>query len=131
MYTRSFYPEGREDLTIPKNYDGTALSHPNTETASTYRENDEKAAHENFFKEDFDEPCANIFSSEKNDSGGFLSGLFSKLQIKNLGGIFKGGEKELKIGTEELIIIGISLFLLFSKSGDKECGVLLLLLLFF
>ena len=50
--------------------------------------------------------------------GGALSGLFGK------------GAHRLEIGTEELLLIGVALFLLFSKSGDKECAVIFLLSLF-
>ena len=35
-----------------------------------------------------------------------------------------------KIGTEEILIIGLAIFLFLSRDGDKECAVLLLLLLF-
>ena len=68
-------------------------------------------------------------SPRRND--GFLSGLLGKFNIGGLfdcGGFFKDGH--LSLGTEEILIIGIALLLLFNKSGDKECAIMLLLLLF-
>ena len=35
-----------------------------------------------------------------------------------------------KIGTEEILIIATAAFLFFAKEGDKECAIMLLLLLF-
>ena len=35
-----------------------------------------------------------------------------------------------KIGSEEILIAATALFLLFSKSGDKECAIMLIFLLF-
>ena len=46
--------------------------------------------------------------------------------ISSLFGIQNG----VKIGTEELLLAGIALFLLFSKNGDKECAIILLLSIF-
>ena len=34
-----------------------------------------------------------------------------------------------KLGTEEILIIGLALFLFLSRDGDKECAILLALLL--
>ena len=53
--------------------------------------------------------------------------------IPLLGGLnlpFLEGLKMPKIGTEELLIIAVAGFLLFSKNGDKECALILLFLLF-
>ena len=53
--------------------------------------------------------------------------------IPLLGGLglpFLDGLKMPKIGTEELLIIAVAAFLLFSKDGDRECAMILLFLLF-
>ena len=72
--------------------------------------------------------------SEAVETGGILSGIFDKLPIRSL---FTGGSpldlsriKLPRIGTEEILIAGLALFLFFSKDGDRECAMLLLLLLF-
>ena len=80
--------------------------------------------------------CGNLFSEESevpvhsdNNFGGkgpsILNSLFGRgFDFKNLS-IFKKG-----FGTEEILILGIAAFLLFSKGGDKECAIILLLSLF-
>lgn len=83
-----------------------------------------------------DSYCGNLFSEEKEqalhneteEKSGEVSvfhSLFGKgFDLKNLS-IFKKG-----FGTEEILILGIAAFLLFSKDGDKECAIILLLSLF-
>ena len=59
-----------------------------------------------------------------------LGSFFEKLPFGNLFSslpFFKGGR--MSFGTEELIICAIALFLLFSQGGDKECAIMLFLLL--
>ena len=133
MYTRNFYPEKTQEISIPENYDGTALARSETVSEeNTYDTEQEALKNEQSTAEPDYESVGNIFESKKGDENRFLSGIFSRLPIKNLAGFFKGnGSGCFKLGTEELIIIGIALFLLFSKGGDKECAVMLLLLLFF
>ena len=78
--------------------------------------------------------CGNLFSEEsepilhteecveKSAPGSIFHSLLGKgFDIKGLS-IFKKG-----FGTEEILIIGIAAFLLFSKGGDKECAIILLL----
>ena len=43
--------------------------------------------------------------------------------------IFRG-IKFPKIGTEELLLIAAAAFLFFSRDGDKECAILILMLIF-
>ena len=85
-----------------------------------------------------DSYCGNLFSEEKEISvhneaecgdrephASFLHSIFQKgFDIRSLS-VFKKG-----FGTEEILIIGIAAFLLFSKGGDKECAIILLLSLF-
>lgn len=100
MYTRSY--GDNPALTPPEGYSGTML-----DTEQINEREDEAAA-------ETSAPVSNIFSG--------LGGLGSLLHTRRLG--------DFKIGTEELLIAAVALFLLFSKNGDKECAIMLLLTLF-
>lgn len=85
-----------------------------------------------------DSYCGNLFSEEKEEkihndavteecaaSPSVVQSLFGKtFDFKKLS-FFKKG-----FGTEEILILGIAAFLLFSKDGDKESAIILLLSLF-
>ena len=62
-----------------------------------------------------------------------MGGFFEKLQLgKMFSGMRSFDFSTLslpKIGMEEILIVGLALFLFFSKDGDKECAVLIALLL--
>ena len=106
MYTRSIDPMGA-DLRIPSNYDGSLLG--------GLGGTDDGGVHTT------DTPTSGIPScqGERKPPFSFFDGLF------------KNGRFSLQsIEFEDLLIIGIGLYLLFSREGDKECGILLLLLLF-
>ena len=104
MYTRTYY-QNEGELSLPKNYDGTAFAEERSEIA----ENSEPAsAGAEIIKNSF---------LKKIPLGSVLSS-FNFL-----------GDGEFKLGSEEIIIIGLALFLLFNKEADKECGIMLLLLL--
>ena len=113
MYTRSYYPDSGN--TVPENYGGVALSEPLSSVDTT----------QNLLKDEQKE-------AESVNCLGGVSGISS---IPWLSKIFTGvgritepiGIKS--FGTEELLIVGVALYLLFSKSGDKECAITLLLLL--
>ncbi len=70
---------------------------------------------------------------EEKESESVFS-LFGKGSLGNVfGGIklpFIGSIKMPKIGTEELLILAAAAYLFFSKDGDKECAIILILLLF-
>ena len=66
------------------------------------------------------EVSAGVFSPSGEKP--WLSGLLSSFGFSGIG--FS------KIGTEEILIIGLAIFLFLSKEGDKECALLLLFLLF-
>ena len=83
--------------------------------------------------------CGNLFSEEKRvlhndeeteekEDHGILS-VFRAFKEKPFDfkklPFFKKG-----FGTEELILLGIAAFLFFSKDGDKECALILILTLF-
>ena len=122
MYSRSYYPDSPDRVNLPENYDGTAFMErrdaeaadpveaPYTENSETHREQAEP-----------------VGSRLLSGVGGIpiLSGLFDK------GGLLGGlGLKMPSIGTEEILILATAAFLFFSKNGDRECALILLLLLF-
>lgn len=133
MYTRAYYPE-EEKITIPENYDGTALrEQPETDEAK------EPTETETPLRPSWDIPKeiemkddeSDAVMSRPKESDGFFSGLRKKLPLSNIFGgldIFRDGS--LKLGSEEILLIGVALFLFFTKGGDKECAIMLLLLLF-
>ncbi len=107
MYTRDFFKEG-SDVKIPLNYDGTALVQD--------LQSDNEAI----------EKCEKI--EENKESSPSWS---DKIGIKSILPRFKEFfPREFKLGSEELIIIGIIVFLLFTKSADLESIIILAALLF-
>ncbi len=109
-YTRS-YGIGEEGVRLPpENYDGTAFADAERRDECLQPEAEAASAH--------------CHGCQGKDCGQslfripFLGNLFG-----NSGGILSG------ISTEELLIIGLALFLLLSKDGDTECALMLLLLL--
>ena len=121
MYTRNYYPDTQERLTPPENYDGCAF----IESSSAPSEATLEASYNE---------CENsenkIGQREKTVSAGlgdipFLSGLFGKGSL--LGGL---NLKMPTIGTEEILILATAAFLFFSRDGDKECAILILILVF-
>ncbi len=120
MYTRSYYPDGSLKVTPPDNYDGTAFSEnalppPREETEVSFAE----------------ESYAEASAKPREESAAidvssipFLSGFFGN------GGLLGGLNLKIpKIGTEEILILATAAFLFFSKDGDKESALILLLLL--
>ncbi len=112
MYTRSYYPDAGE---LPENYGGMAMR-----TSEPIPEHHEPPP----TKEEIEE--VGLISDSPVGAFGKIP-VFSSL-FSRLGGLAKPLGIE-KVGTEELLIIGVALYLLFSKSGDKECAIILLLLL--
>ena len=142
MYTRSYFPDENK-ITVPENYDGNAFSEDSqreeapriTPRAAIAQETKISPRDEAVFiptsaDEVEDEKPA---QKSENEGGGFLSSVFKKLPFSGLfpakmGGIFKDGG--FRIGSEEILIIAVALFLFFSKEGDRECAFMLLALLF-
>ncbi len=120
MYSRSYCPDSQERVALPNGYYGTAFAQDT----------------------DLSDEQQNIQSSgipadiehDSEQTGGLLSGItrmpiFSSLFGK--GGLLgEIGFSTPHIGTEELIIIAIAAFIFFTKGGDKETALILLLLLF-
>lgn len=140
IYTRSYVGE-REAINLPSGYDGIALrdekKDEKRDTGATLQQNsdniggdDEVTVHRENPWERASEVEASVAAGAR-ESGGifgnipFLSGLFEGGKIPFLSSV-----KPPKIGFEEMIIIGAALLMFFSKNGDKECAVILILLLF-
>ena len=128
MYSRSFYPSEQRRPAFPENYDGTAFSEPPSISNEPLQET------VNFIPEKIAEPALNesvpaepaMSSAKPSSKIPLLSDIFG-----GSGGIFGSGDNFLsQIGVEEILIIAIAAFLLFSKDGDIECALMLLLLLF-
>ena len=119
MYSRSFYPT--EAALPPENYGGIAFSEGQTEEVlqPECADTAETAA----------EACESCSAPSGEESQGSL---FSLSGITSLfkGGIFSGSGFLSDLKTEDILIIAVAAFLLFSKDGDIETAILLILLLF-
>lgn len=113
MYSRSFYPDQNERLSIPENYDGTAL-------IESQQHNSEDLSEVSVNTADSAEVSANTTANLGKAS--LLSSLFGSTGLNF-------GLKMPKIGVEEILIIATAAFLFFSKDGDRECAIMLALLL--
>ena len=124
MYTRSFTGADERSTALPPGYDGTAF-----EGSQSSEKRDTGIALETFSENSF-EPAAKKCDEQKEGGGGLFSRfmpLFSSLFSSGDGS--SGILKFPKIGTEEILIIATALFLFLSRDGDRECAVILLLLL--
>ena len=132
MYSRSYIGQPAS-ARIPDGYDGVAIREPETsEKLDTGGANTENFANQ-------ESPTLNPWEEktpekreEKEESvgafsflGGSLGGLFNGAKLPFLGSL-----KMPKIGTEEILILAAAAYLLFSKDGDRECAIILILLLF-
>lgn len=142
MYSRGYYGDAKEKLTIPEGYDGTALLE-RAEDSSVVEESkamrDLPAEHSKKelkispppLHNDEDEPT---FSPTEQNSKKFgIKDLLSGLPIGRLKGLFNKGDGLATLFSfdfEDLLIIGIALFLILSKRGDKELGFMLAALIF-
>jgi hypothetical protein len=122
MYTRT-YGEEQRGIQIPDSYGGTALvggMAPKTDGG------DSEASGQ--WEESEAETSASPSEPEKKAS----TPLLPKIQLPSfLSNIFKNSNFGLqKIGKEEILLISSALFLFFSKEGDRECAIMLILLLF-
>ena len=111
MYSRNYYTEDVGKPEPPENYNGTAFIEQKAEEAEpTFQPTDITAG----------------ALAEKRGLSGGLSG------IPILSSLFGSGRHFSleSIGIEEILIIATAAFLFFSKDGDKECALILLLILF-
>ena len=128
MYTRTYFTEDKK-IDVPENYDGTAFGENGIGT--NVRES-EKVESDFSVKE-----CNVSDESVPANAKSRFSSLFDRLPIKSIFqgfpfSVFKGKESEsgISFGTEEILICTVALYLFFSKDGDRECAVMLLILLF-
>ena len=118
MYAQSYQDENSR--TIPDTYSGVALR----DSQNATNDNEEIMANSSPIKNPWENPCQS--KDDKKQSGGFLNDAFTS--IVNAFGFGKG-ERSFKLGTEEILIIGVAAFLLFSKERDIECIIMLVALL--
>lgn len=111
-------------MNLPENYDGTAFME--RQIPQEDQETVEAAASDNTEDQVFKVTNGNHRSRQSSfENIPILSGIFGKGGL--LGDI---GIHTPTIGTEEILILATAAFLFFSKSGDRECALILLLLLF-
>ena len=124
MYTRT-YNDDIGEIIIPERYGGTSFGHTEEKKEDGMRqESNGKNPWEN---NDIHTPSAQNNEEAEEASATPISQPLTAI----FSGLFKGDFLSLKkIGKEELIIIATATFLLFSKEGDKECAIMLILLLF-
>ena len=122
MYTRT-YSDDRHSILIPESYGGTALKE------SAPKESKET---EDRGKNPWEETERTVAEEEKNEKSEEAFSPISKPQSPSFfSNIFANSNFDLQnIGKEELLLIAAAAFLFFSKDGDKECAIMLLLLLF-
>lgn len=122
MYTRS-YAEEKSGILIPESYGGIAFSESNISARQVGEERHTSTQQESDItdqkneREASTEEAFNPITKIKTPS--FLSNIFS----------FNNFSLQ-KIGKEEILILAAAAFLFFSKEGDRELAIMLLLLLF-
>ena len=128
MYTRSYFSEDKK-IEIPENYDGTAFAEKDIVSNEQGKENISIA--EKIEERDTEEAMA------KSSKIPFYSAL-KRLPLKNVLNLlpfsFLGTDKDhgnvRVFGTEEILISAVALYLFFSRDGDVECAIMLIILLF-
>ena len=138
MYSRGFGTAG--DVKLPEKYDGTALIDlpPEEEKSSPQQmplfsdtqKREVKISPNEISTDAHTEAAANAEKSEETKDAGLFSFAPLKLISKIIPDGSHLGKLIPKIEIEELIILGIAAFLFFSKSGDKECALMLFALIF-
>ena len=112
MYSRS-YNDRSDGVMIPDGYSGTALP------LGVHTEEAEEEISTSVDVHD-----------DESESAGLFSGLLSRLPLGGLSDILPKNLGIKRFGTEEILILAVAAFLLFSHDGDLECALMLLLLLF-
>ena len=110
MYSRSYDSTDEREVNVPLHYDGIAFGEgsPSTE------------------EENAKEECQTVSASPT------LKSAFANIPLLK-GLLSQGAEGSVRmprIGKEEIILIAAAAFLFFTDSGDKECAIMLLLLVF-
>ena len=98
MYARS-YPREDEKIPLPSGYDGTA-----------------------FEKEPIDESRECVVDEASSEK----EGIITRIPFLKSLGLSDKMKLPFKLGTEELVLLGVALLLFFGKDGDKDvCCILL------
>ena len=111
MYSRNYFESELPSPAVPENYVGTAFG----ATEADDGQRDLPSAPP-------DEPASAVPAAKSKQTS--RGGIFSSLNLPFLESL-----RLPNIGSEEILIIAVALFLFFSQNGDKECAVILLLLL--
>ncbi len=138
MYSRGFGTSG--DVKLPEKYDGTALIDIPVEEEksppqqmplfSDTQKREVKISPSEIPNDTHNEESIGTEKSEETADAALFSFAPLKLISKIIPDGTRLGKLIPKIEIEELIILGIAAFLFFSKSGDKECALMLLALIF-
>ncbi len=121
MYSRSFYPT--ENANPPENYNGTVFGDDIPVFEPTAFE-EPVHAEPTLSKSTAEEKC-------EKPTAASAAGIFGLPFLSGLGsGSFSLDSLFSSIGLEEILILAVAAFLFFSRDGDSECALLLLLLLF-
>ncbi len=132
MYSRNYYSD-EGSIKIPDNYDGTSLLENNVkeEKPQLSRVEIPKADTKISPKDEKEEEHEVFLHNEQKttyqkDRGFDLASILRGFNFKDI----HIGTLIPKIGTEELLLIALAAFLFLSKCGDKECAILIFLLIF-
>lgn len=137
MYSRNYYPDESE-IKVPENYDGIAFSDKALSNEEDDVHTSEKKSRLETKKDELKfspkeiEDCEEVFKSESENKKGifgidflsFFKGIIPGKSDFNLKSLIP------KIEAEELLLLGLAAFLFLSKDGDKECALILLILVF-
>ncbi len=138
MYTRSYQKGEADEIRIPENYNGTAFMDDDdavkfktpepSQPSPKQPEDDQPVFAQN--KNPWEDTSAPTEEKKEEESVDVM-GVLKKFPVPNL---IQKYIPSLNIfdsfGTEELIILAVALFVLFSGTKDKECAIILFLLLF-
>lgn len=123
MYTRSY--NDASNIIVPEHYGGTSFGQSRECDADI-------GCGTNALKRPTEEEAVHTSADTKTEDSQQASSSSLKLPFAGIvSNILKNKNFNLqKIGKEELLILATAAFLLFSKEGDKECAIMLILLLF-
>lgn len=116
MYTRNYASTNEDGLVIPEQYSGVAFSDSGQEKECLHNEECERES--------------------PTKSGGETESVFSSLTRFLPTKLFGNGKLSLlkngfsSFDTEDILLLVIAAFLFFSKDGDRECAIMLILILF-
>ena len=131
MYSR--ITQSIDDIRIPENYDGTAFCDGGKEEKKTKippicREG--STADLKISPQENEVKTEEVFAQKHDGKGGFFGFDFGSIFHSLFGKNKRVSDFFDSFGLEEIIIIGLAAFLFLSSSGDIECAIMLLILLF-